>query len=122
MLPGPVSTALLTSRSTPPQPVEDLVDGPVQGGVVVQVGDQLEAVAPRARTRAAVSSRLPGSGRPWPVSESSRPSPARRVRPVTATSQPCSASATAVALPMPRVAPVTRALAVAPVPVGITGF
>src|ERR1019366_9578736 len=38
-----------------------------------------------------------------------RPSPARSVRPETATSQPAAASARAVALPMPRVAPVTIA-------------
>ena len=57
----------------------------------------------------AVASRLPGRARPPPVSESSRPSPSRRVRPVTATSHPDSARATAVALPMPRVAPVTSA-------------
>src|SRR5664280_364281 len=66
-------------------------------------------LAPDWRTRVAVSSKLPGRTRPPPVSELSRPSPARRVRPRTATSQPDCAKAMAVAFPIPRVAPVTKA-------------
>ena len=74
MLPGPVSTALLTSRSTPPQASTTRATA-LEGGPVEEVGGQLQGRPPAARTSAAVSSRLPGRGRPAPVSEWSRPSP-----------------------------------------------
>jgi hypothetical protein len=67
------------------------------------------ARGPASVTSAAVVSRLPGTERPA-RSESSRPSPSCTVRAVNATSKPARASATAVALPIPRLAPVTRAV------------
>ena len=56
--------------------------------------------------------RLPGSGdmsEAFSVDECSRASPSSTVRAMIATSKPAFASATAVALPMPRLAPVTNA-------------
>ena len=65
-----------------------------------------------SRTSAAVDERLPGSGdmsEAFSVDECSRASPSSKVRAMIATSKPASASATAVALPIPRLAPVTNA-------------
>ncbi len=109
MLPGPVSTALFTSRSTPPQASATCSTARRSAVWSCRSATSSRALVPDWRMRAAVSGRLPGMARPIPVSESSRPSPGRRVRPMTATSHPEWARARAVALPIPRVAPVTTA-------------
>jgi hypothetical protein len=107
--PGPVVMALLTSTSTRPQRSRTVAAAAWRDARSSRSATTGTARTPRASIAAAVSSRLPGTGPPPPVSESSRPSPGRRVRAVIATSKPAAASATAVALPMPRLAPVTRA-------------
>lgn len=109
MLPGAVSTALLTRRSIPSHSESARSRAASNPTRSWRSATSSSERRPSARIASPVSSRLPGSGRPCPVSESSRPSPRRAVRPVTATSQPAAASATAVARPMPLVAPVTRA-------------
>lgn len=109
MLPGPVSTALLTRRSTPPHSAITWSAAPRSARWSWRSATSSNDLRPDSRIWAAVSWRLPGSARPPPVSESSRPSPTRRVRPVMATSHPAAARARAVAFPMPREAPVTIA-------------
>ena len=63
---------------------------------------------PQARMASSVSLKLPGSTAPVSGAMADG-SPGFMVRAVTATSKPRSARATAVALPMPRLAPVTSA-------------
>ena len=107
MLPAPVCTALFTSTSMWPHSSSTRAtprssDGRSRRSMVTS-----RARRPDCSISSAVASRLPGMTRP-PCS-SSRASPSRRVRAATATSKPAAASCTAVALPMPRLAPVTRA-------------
>ena len=67
---------------------------------------------PSARTNSAVAERLPGRARVSllaTVEEISRDSPSFSVRALIATSKPARARWTAIALPMPRLAPVTNA-------------
>ena len=65
---------------------------------------------PAASIWRAVVSRLPGTGSPPVEADSSNASPSRMVRAVMATSRPARARASADALPMPRLAPVTSAM------------
>ncbi len=46
MLPGPVSTALLTSRSMPSHWATTVETAPTQGVVIVQIGGHLDDVGP----------------------------------------------------------------------------
>ncbi len=109
MLPGPVWTALLTSTSTWSHSAMTRSTAAVSDARSMRSIGTDSARRPRASIAAAVVSRLPGMTPP-PRSESSTPSPSWTVRAVMATSKPASASAIAVAFPMPRLAPVTRAV------------
>ena len=71
---------------------------------------------PAAPTSSAVEDNEPGSGvvsDAATVDECSRDSPSVTVRAVSATSNPARARCTAIALPIPRLAPVTKAVPMA---------
>ena len=103
LLPSPVWIPLLTSRSIPPQ--EEAATSYASRAERQSHRSRLRGRArwPCSRILAAVDSRLPGMGKP------SECSPSFTVRAVGTTSKPALASATQVAPPMPRLAPVTKA-------------
>ena len=88
MLPGPVSTALFTTKSMPPHSSAAVAAAAPTDSRSRRSATSGSARLPSSRIDAAVVSRLPGSARPPPVSEVSRPSPSRTVRPLIATSHP----------------------------------
>jgi hypothetical protein len=108
MSPGPVSMALFTSTSMRPQSSSARCTAATRVDRSWRSIGTGSARRPAASIACAVVSRLPGIGRPAP-SELSTPSPSRMVRPVMTTSSPASASAMAACLPIPRLAPVTKA-------------
>ena len=108
MSPGPVSMALFTRTSMRPHSSSARCTAAPSVDRSCRSITTGSARRPVASIAFAVVSRLPGIERAAP-SESSTPSPSRTVRPVITTSRPASASAIAAALPIPRLAPVTKA-------------
>ena len=117
MWPGPTYRALLTSTSIRPHRSSTAPTSEVNEVRSNRSDGRARTVPPAASMAAAVVARDPGSGlvsEVATVEECSRLSPSRRLRAVIATRWPEAARARATALPMPRLAPVTRATGASP--------
>ena len=111
--PGPLQMALFTNRSTRPHSSRAVSAAALTDSVDRRSIVMGRARWPRSAISAAVVSRLPGTVTSSPRSDVGAPilpSPSRTVRAVMATSYPASARASALARPIPLLAPVTSAM------------